>query len=105
MGCQGDLKLQQSSFQSHHGFAIKLGRTGKKTPLVLRGTSGEMRPGGIQQLLEMLRRVTIRSCAVVFLIAGCWLRRDGAGRAGVLSALMKLSGKQQSEYTRFPKVG
>lgn len=105
MGWQGDVKLQQGSFQSHHGFAIKLGRTGKKRPQVLCDTSGEMRPGGTQQLLEMLRRVTIRSCAVVFPIAGCWLRRDGAGRAGLLSALMKLSGMQQSEYTCFPKVG
>lgn len=72
---------------------------------ILHGTSEEMRPGETQQLLEVLRRVTIRSCAVVFLIAGCWLRRDGAGRAGVLSALMKLSEKQQSEYTCFPKLG
>lgn len=100
----GNVKLQQGSTQSHHSFAIKLGRIGKKDCRFSTVQGGKRGLEGPRNL-EMLRRVTIRSCAVVFLMAGCWLRRDGAGRAGVLSALMKLSGKQQSEYTRFPKVG
>ena len=65
-----------------------------------------MRPGGTQQLLEMLEESDHKKlCCYVLLRAGCWLRRDRAGKAGVIiSSLMKLSVKQQSEYTHFLKV-
>lgn len=65
-----------------------------------------MRSGGTHQLLEMLEESDHKElCCYVLLRAGCWLRRDGAGKAGVISSLMKLSVKQQSEYTHFLKVG
>lgn len=65
-----------------------------------------MRPGGTQQLLEMLEESDHKElCCCVLLRVGCWLRRDGAGKAGVILSLMKLSVKQQSEHTHFSKVG
>lgn len=65
-----------------------------------------MRPGGTQKLLEMLKESDHKElCYYALLRAGCWLRRHGAGKAGVISSLMKLSGKQQSEHMHFLKVG
>lgn len=65
-----------------------------------------MRPGGTQKLLEMLEESDRKElCYYALLRTGCWLRRHRAGKAGVISSLMKLSGKHKSEHTHFPKVG
>lgn len=65
-----------------------------------------MRPGRSQKLLEMLEESDHKElCCYVLLRAGRWLRRDEAGKARVISSLIKLSEKQQSEYIHFPKVG
>lgn len=63
-----------------------------------------MRPRVTQQLLEMLEESDHKElCCYVLLKAGCWLRRNRAGKAEVISSLMKLSGKQQSELHSLPK--
>jgi len=94
LGCWGHTNALEGSIQSHHCFAIKLGRNGKEDQRYSM-PSGEMRPGGTPQLLEMLEESDHKElCCYVLRRAVCWLRRDGEGKAGFTSSLMKLSVKQ-----------